>query len=264
MRKYTPEQLEFLRVGFLEMRVPELTGAFNSWFKTSKTETSIKSALTNHKLRCGRPLGNPVGTLIAWTQEQAEFMQEGYKKLSVPDLTDALNAQFLLNKSRSQVEAFLNNRRILSGRTGCFPKGHIPANKGTKGLSRANVTSFKKGNVPPNRKPLGSERVDTKDGYTHIKVAERDTYTGFPTRYRPKHVVIWERLHGPVPRGKAVMFRDGDRSNIDEDNLILVSRAELARLNQSRYKDAPAELKPTILALAKLKNKMGEVVRANI
>lgn len=70
-----------------------------------------------------------------------------------------------------------------------------------------------------------------------------------------KHVHVWEQTHGPVPDGMVVVFRDGDKLNINPQNLMIVSRAELLRLNKRGYKNAPADLKPSILALAKLEVK---------
>jgi len=141
---------------------------------------------------------------------------------------------------------------------GRFKKGNKPWNAGTKGqgLTGANKTSFKKGNVPPNRKPLGSERICSKDGYILINIAERNPHTGFPTRYKHKHVHMWEQDHGPVPKGMIVAFRDSDKLNIDPENLMLISRAELLVLNQYGYKETPDELKPSVLALAKLEVKI--------
>ena len=57
------------------------------------------------------------------------------------------------------------------------------------------------------------------------------------------------------------MFKDGDLLNIEPENLMLVSRAELLVLNQNGYKDAPAELKPSILALAKLEVKIFKEIK---
>ena len=118
-----------------------------------------------------------------------------------------------------------------------------------------NRTSFKKGNVPANIKPLGHERIDAKDGYIWIKVAEEDPYTGFPTRYKLKHYHIWEQENGPVPDGFILRFIDGDKTKIELDNLMLVSMAVNLRLNKHGYNDAPDELKPSILAMAKLEVK---------
>ncbi len=45
------------------------------------------------------------------------------------------------------------------------------------------------------------------------------------------HVLVWEAAHGPVPKGHAVVFRDGDRANIRLDNLDLVTRRALMLRN---------------------------------
>ena len=256
MKLFTEKQIEFLSRGYPLMWIPELTIAFNKEFGTARTENQVHTALKNHKIHCGRRIGNPVGTLIAWTQEQAEFMCGGYRRLTVPELTIALNAHFSINKKASQVESFLNNRRILSGRTGCFEKGLTPWNKGTKGICKPNSGNFKKGHIPPNRKPVGTERVDTQDGHLLIKTSQQNPYTGFPARYRSKHVVMWEEVNGPVPPGMCVFFKDGDNGHCVIENFMLITRAELLALNQHNYKETPNELKPSVLAMIKLEVKL--------
>ena len=123
-------------------------------------------------------------------------------------------------------------------------------------MTGANIGSFKKGHVPANRKPLGTERIDVKDGFIQIKIAEKDPYTGLPTRYKNKHVWLWEQQHGPVPPGMVVAFTDGNKQNCKLSNLMLITRAELLRLNQRGYKDMPDDLKPSVLALTKLEVKV--------
>ena len=239
------------------MNARDLTSAFNAHFNSDRTETQIKSALSSYKIRCGRAHKDRlINRLRLFTPEQIKFLKKEYTGRSVSELRTVFNETFGTNLSRQQIRSAVHNRGIVSGRTGHFPKGHKPWNCGTKGqgLTGANRGSFKKGNVPPNRKPLGSERICPKDGYIYIKVAERDPYTGFPTRYKQKHVHTWEQKNGPVPDGYAVIFKDGNKLNCDDpDNLVLVSRAELLMLNQIGHKDAPDEIKSSILALAKLR-----------
>lgn len=52
--KYTPDQLEFLRVGYQHMDLNALTEAFNATFDTCKFPCQIRSTLKNHKFRSGR------------------------------------------------------------------------------------------------------------------------------------------------------------------------------------------------------------------
>lgn len=255
--KYGAKQIAFLRSRFQRMNTRDLTEEFNRRYGTTKTETAINSCLKNHRITCGRPPGNRLVTrrLRIYTEKQIEYLRIQYAGRSLAQLTELFNRRFGENKSVRQIRAAVHNRGFTSGRTGRFPKGHKPWNAGTKGLTGRNRTTFKLGNVPPNRKPLGTERI-SKDGYIEIKVAERNPYTGFPTRYKCKHVHIWEQKHGPVPKGHTVIFRDGNSLNCEYGNLLCVSRAELLLLNRHGYKDAPAEVKASILAMVRLKAKV--------
>lgn len=239
------------------MNVHRLTEAFNSWFQTAKTETAIHSALSNNKIRCGRKVADRfINRIRLFTEEQINFIKENYTGRSVEEMTDIFNARYGIARTRQQMKTFVSNRSITSGLTGRFPQGHKPWNGGTKGqgLTSANKGSFKKGNNPPNRKPVGSERVDA-NGFIYIKVAERDPYTGFTTRYKLKHVHVWEQAHGPVPKGMVVAFINSDQTCCEDENLMLISRAELLNLNQHGYREIPDELKPSVRALSKLQVK---------
>lgn len=191
-----------------------------------------------------------------YTPKQIEFIRTVYRQMSLPDVAAAFNARYGTAVTEKQMRSTTRNHRIRCGRTGRFEKGLTPWNTGKKGYMGANATSFKKGNLPHNHKPLWSERVG-KDGYIEMSVPEQNPYTGFPTRYKHKHVWLWEQAHGPKPKGTAVIFKDSNNRNFDLDNLLLVTRAELLSMNLNGYKDCPEEVKPTILALAKIEAKAG-------
>lgn len=74
--------------------------------------------------------------------------------------------------------------------------------------------------------PIGALRL--KDGYLERKVND-----DFPIhrRWRGEHLVIWEAVNGPLPKGHAIVFKDGDRTHVALDNLELVSRRELMLRN---------------------------------
>jgi hypothetical protein len=46
-------------------------------------------------------------------------------------------------------------------------------------------------------------------------------------------VLFWEAANGKVPKGTAIIFADRNRFNLDLDNLLMVSRAELLVMNHS-------------------------------
>jgi hypothetical protein len=127
-------------------------------------------------------------------------------------------------------------------------KGNVPLNKGQKMpkevYKKCKATMFKKGSVPPNRKPVGSERIDSKDGYVWIKVME-----GLNS-YRLKHRVLWEQHFGPIPKGTNVQFKDGDRLNIVIDNLELVSKD--GNMLRNTFHNYPKEIASTIQLMGAL------------
>ncbi len=250
-----------MRTGYATMAIRQLTPAFNAEFGESKTERQLKAALNNHRITCGRKYGERIHFAHLYTEEQVQFLRDNYQGRSVAELTALFNERFVAAMTVLQIKAFVSNRGITSGRTGRFGKGSKPWNLGVKGCMGANPTSFKKGSVPPNRKPLGAERICSKDGFVLVKIAETNPYTGFPTRYKHKHVHVWEQNHGPVPKGHVVSFRDGDKLNCEPGNLMLLTRKELLCLNLHNYRETPDELKPSVLALAKLEAKAG--IRTN-
>lgn len=115
------------------------------------------------------------------------------------------------------------------GKATRFRKGHTTWNKGRKGYCAPGSEKghFKPGQKPHTWRPIGSNRV-SKDGYLHRKTAD----TGVTRRdYVPVHHLIW-RWHGrTVPPGYALCFIDGDKTNLDINNLTLVSRQNLMQRN---------------------------------
>lgn len=168
--------------------------------------------------------------------------------------------------SQQQLTALCKRRGWLTGRTGRFAKGQPPSNKGKPMPFHPNSakTRFKKGQTPANLKPLFHERIG-KDGYVEMKVPVRNPYTGHKTRYMHKHRYLWEEENGPLPRGHALKCLDGDRSNTDPANWKAVPRGMLPRLagrwNQP-YDDAEPELKPVLMATARLAHKAREIRKA--
>jgi hypothetical protein len=207
------------------------------------------------------------GVYVRYTKKQLAFIKRR-RKMSRRELHAAFRRRFRLDVSLDALKALCDRKGWRTGRDGGFPKGHVPANKGKKMPYNANSarTRFKKGQrigrANAFYRPIGAERF-SKDGYL-----ERKIHDGLPmqSRWRGVHVVNWEKLNGPVPKGHCLKCLDGDRLNTDPSNWELISRAVLARLNKSghRYDVAPAELKPAILAIAKLRDRVAEKQRASI
>lgn len=245
---YTAAMLEFLAATFKENSLQETTRLFNSVYGQDKTVGQIRSCLKNNKITCGRAQGElRKGNPLSFTLEQKGWIEQKYKELQLPELVDQFNQHFGATKTVSQVRAFIKNNKMVSGRTGRFDKGSVSWNAGMKGLCMGGnsvLTRFKPGATPPNHRPVGSERVNV-DGYIEIKTAE-------PNVWRQKHRVEWEKVHGPIPAGHLLWFRDNNRLNCDPSNLMLVTRAQHAVVSKMQLHDATGEHKETVVLIADL------------
>lgn len=160
-----------------------------------------------------------------YTPEQIDFLRQHITGKRHMELTVMFNKRFGEDRTVQQITAACKNRKFCNNLDTRFKRGHIPYNKGAKGICLGGEkTQFKKGHRPLNYRPIGSERVNV-DGYIEVKVAD-------PNKWKSKHVFNWEELHGSVPKGHAIVFGDGNKQNLSPDNLILVSRGELAVMNK--------------------------------
>lgn len=190
-----------------------------------------------------------------WTRAERKVLREFYPWIPTPDIAEDLGRSVRTIYQQAQkmglskhAEAITESCRWKPGRRAgseahWFKKGQIPPNKGTRrpgyAPGRMRETQFKKGQRPRTWQPIGSLR--TCDGYLQRKVTD----TGYPPRdWQPEHRLIWEKVHGPIPAGQILAFKDKDRTHIDLGNLELITRRELARRNTIHR--LPEELKEVI------------------
>lgn len=156
-----------------------------------------------------------------------------------------------------------NGQRLTrDGLANRFPKGHIPVNKGLRRpgwyRGRMRETQFQKGMLNGqalrNYKPIGSLSL-SKEGYVIRKMREPGGGYRGAQCWRQEHILIWEKVNGPVPPRHRLAFRDGDKKHITLDNLELVTYAEMMRRNTIHARRSPAE-KAAIYALIALKSKI--------
>ncbi|OCY53704.1 HNH endonuclease signature motif containing protein [Acinetobacter pittii] len=193
---------------------------------------------------------------ILYTAEQLDYVKSNCT-LERKELTKRFNEKFNTNISIDNISGLCKRNKWKTGRTGCFEKGSVPPNKGTKGLTGANRTSFKKGQSPWNKEPIGYERIDKKDGYIHIKIAE-------PNIFALKHRHIWEKHFGPVPDKHVIAFKNQDKSDCRIENLILMKKSEMLRYSQSFHKLANPITNETCLIMAKVKTKACQLKKEDV
>lgn len=258
MRRYTEEVKEFISGNICGTTTKDLVALVNSEFGLDFTESKMKSYKKNHGLKSGTPHGLPAGRPSEkYPDEVVKFIRENHIGIGPKEMAARINETFGTNYTHSQIKGWYANHKLDSGISGHFTKSHVPFNKGNKGVflggEVAEACQFKKGNKSWNWVPLGSERING-DGYVDIKIADGK----LQKNWKGKHILIWEEHNGPVPPGHVVIFGDGNRRNFDPDNLILVSRAQLAVLNKRRLIQDDADLTRTGIIVADVYRKIGE------
>jgi hypothetical protein len=141
------------------------------------------------------------------------------------------NKQFGLKINVGAMGSILKKYNLKNGRDCRIKPGNIPLNKGKTGCPPGSEKGWFRPGHPGYKwkeRPVGSERINA-DGYVEVKYAEESGPS--KNRWKGKHVLMWEKANGPVPKGHAVIFIDGNRLNLTLKNLVLVSRKELAVLN---------------------------------
>lgn len=164
--------------------------------------------------------------------EISDFIRSNYKGRLTSELVEMLNAKFDRKFTVTQIQNWKKNHQLASGVKTTFKKGIKPQNAIQKGQHLSPQTQFKKGDKPLNYKPVGTERIDIKDGYVLVKVAD-------PNVWKAKHRMIWEEAYGPIPPKHRLIFLDGNRLNISLDNLRLTSYGVSLMMNKKKlfYED---------------------------
>lgn len=255
---YKKVHLDYLRKYYPKLFLKDLAVKFNARFGTDKTASALKSACKNRKILCGRIGKHFKAEEMKATEEQFQFVADCYQQYSLFGMTRAFNKLFPRDwKTPSQMQKFVkaNETQLAGLRTGIKIQ-NVKANSEW----RDNPSHFKSGNKPKTEKPIGSEKVSPANaGLVIVKVAEVDPSTGAPTRWKPKHFIVWEAHHGPIPQGMCLTFRDCNKLNNAIENLELISKKLMMRLNLAGYWTAPPELRPSLRAIAELKARLSDV-----
>lgn len=186
-----------------------------------------------------------------WSDEEKAYIGEITQGRHHNEILEMMNEKFEYEFSMIQIKAAIKRYNLNTGFNGYFKKGQEPFNKGTKGIMKANKTSFKKGDIPKTYRPVGSERV-TKDGYVEIKIAD-------PNKWALKQRIVWESNNGKVPKGNVIIFADGNKLNTNIENLRMVSRKQLLFLNNNGLIKDNKDLTDAGIGIANILIKIGEV-----
>lgn len=216
--RYKKEHIDFLR-GRESESWTETTKAFNEKFNTNKTKQTLMWLASSNNIK---------KNFFKYNEEHEIWVRKNNSGVSFKELTVKFNKHFNSNVSYESFRAFAGRKKIKNGYITKFEKGRTPWNAGIKGLHLGgNAGWFKKGQKSQNHREVGSVRINSQ-GYTYVKTAE-------PSKWEAKHLLIWEEKFGKVPKGHNVIFADRNKQNFDLDNLILVNKKQLLKLNTNGY-----------------------------
>lgn len=188
-----------------------------------------------------------------YSEENVKFLIENVKGISHKELTKRFNNRFNTNLSESALANMKRKLNLTNDIDTKFKKGKTSWNKGrkmsTEQYEKCKKTMFQKGNLS-NARPVGDERIDI-DGYTYIKVKQ-------PNKWVLKHRWLYEKEKGKIPKGYNLIFADGNKQNLNLDNLILLSNSELFIMNQKGLYKQDKELTKSGAIVAKVLDKVNK------
>ena len=178
--------------------------------------------------------------------EQVEFLKVNAPLMSKKELTERFNEQFGTSKSVRAIKSYCDARGYYSPFNGKFQKGHVSWQTGLRGddyKSHFTEESFarnqQKYTEAKKTKKIGDEIVI--DGVPFI-VTSLEYGIPFHERRQPKRRVVWERLHGEIPKDHCIICLDGNPMNCDPSNLYCMPTRYRAILAQNKWWFGNAEL----------------------
>lgn len=259
-KRYSAEMIEFLRENKASMTMRELTQKFNDTFGQKRSVQAINSI-------CFK---NGLPPKIRYPDEVISFIKNNVSKMSYKDLADSLNERFNIGATKKGIQAFCFSHNMCNGRRKKKSEYFVFSDemisfikKHAQYMSRSKLTRLfnehfgtdisvfilthechKIGltHIYPNVKEISSETTKKGHGY-FIKTKDG---------WKPKQRVLWAQKNGPIPPKCYVLFADGDNTNFDEDNLILVTGKEHVHLNKKKLRFSDADRTKAGLTIVKL------------
>ena len=177
-----------------------------------------------------------------WTDVELDYLRELAKENKyIFEITELMSNKFNHEFRKSQIKSIMAKYKITNNMKSKKPKGIKTWNKGLN-MGNAHIHNLKN---------IGDEYVNS-DGVITIKVDN-------PVRWVHKHRYIYEQAFGEIPKDKVLIFLDGNKQNLNLDNLCLISKRQLLSMNQNKLFYNNAELTKVGSELANLMLKINEV-----
>ncbi len=174
-----------------------------------------------------------------FSPDQVEWLACHYPFHSPTETTHLFNEAWGRSVTIDQIRRAAKNHALGPGPyDGRFRPGHVPANKGRRGLHAPGSEKgwFRPGHVGARTRPMYDERWTGEE--LQIKIPEASPYPSQTSRgwyqkscWIAKSRWNWRKAGRTIPDGHVLLHLDGDPLNCELDNLECVPRAVLIFLN---------------------------------
>lgn len=176
-------------------------------------------------------------------KDVAEWMKENVPNTSNGELAERFSKRFGIKVTYTQMRSLKRRLGLKSGLKTYSPEGiKKPMSKET--YEKIKPTMFKKGNIPPSAANIGEERYRKHKDCVFVKIGEK--------QWARKHVLVWEKAHGKIPKNQCIIFADGNTRNCNLDNLLLVTNSENVRMRKNKLMSDIPEITKINLGLVRL------------
>lgn len=193
---------------------------------------------------------------IRFTLDQVLFVEKNYSDMRTRDICEATGLtvhdiyylQSRLNVKKSRDLVVLEAREGQCRRSdngGRFKKGHVTWNHGKKMpdeiREKVKHTFYTKGHLPHNtRKDFDIAIRKDKNGipYRWIRISKGN--------WIMLHRYVWQLYNGEIPKGKIIVFKDGDHNNFAIDNLMMIDRKQ--HMKRNSFMNFPDDLRGVLQA----------------
>lgn len=138
-----------------------------------------------------------------YDDEQERFFQEHYSIMRTDDFVKAFNERFDLDFPKSRLTDKANNLGLSADAEKEYQNQMLKKRQVDKSI------------------PIGGERLDKSRNMILVKIDDKPCGGG--CNWKPKKDIVWKERHGEIPKGMNVICIDGDKTNFDDNNLMLVS-----------------------------------------
>ena len=176
-----------------------------------------------------------------WTDTELDYLRQIVKDRYIFEIAELMSIKFNYEFRKSQIKSIMAKHKITNNMKNKIPKGIEPWNKNLK-IGNSHIHNLKN---------VGDEYISS-NGFTMMKLDN-------PTRWVQKHRYLYEQQFGEIPKDKVLIFLDGNKQNLNLDNLKCITRKQLIKMNQNGLFYDNAELTEAGSELANLMLKINEV-----